>query len=65
METKKILVEKTERNIVESAMANSENEKLDILSFVVGGVLKGSGGSTLCDQPPDYRAFADSTYVKR
>lgn len=61
MATKKILVENSERDIVAKAVANSENEKLDILNFVIGGLQT----ELACNQPPDYRAYADGTYVKR
>lgn len=61
MNLKKILVDSSEKDIVAKAMANSANEKLDILNFVMGA----AAGSEICNQPPDYRAFADSTYVKR
>lgn len=62
MNSKKILVDNSENDIVAKAVANSENEKLDILNFVVGA---GGRDAFACDMPPDYRAYADSTYVKR
>ncbi len=61
MATKKILFENSERDMVANAMADSENEKLDILNFVLGGLQS----ILACNQPPDYRAYADGTYVKK
>lgn len=61
MATKKILVENSERDIVAEAIANSENEKLDILNFVMGSLQT----VVVCNEPPDYRAYADGTYVKK
>ncbi len=67
MSTKKILVEKSERGIVARAIENSVNERLDILGFVAGASVGGGLGedSFACGVEPDYRAYADSTYVKK
>lgn len=61
MNSKKILVENSERDIVIEAMQSSENEKLDIMNFVVGGL----AAALICNEPPDFKAYADSTYVKK
>lgn len=62
MREKKILVEKSEKSMIAEAVTSSENEKLDILRFVLGGFVDPPPG---CNAPPDYLAYADSTYVKR
>jgi hypothetical protein len=62
MKSKKILVEKSERGILKTALSHPGNEKLDILSFVMAGT-----SASIVDPTAycDTRAFADQTYVKR
>jgi len=61
MTNKKIMAEKSESQIIAKAISNSENEKLDILSFVLGG----TATVPVCNEPPGYQAYADCTYVKK
>lgn len=61
MNSKKILVQSSERNMLVEALKNQGNEKLDILNFVVGGLAT----TATCNQPPNYPAFVESTYVRK
>jgi hypothetical protein len=68
MNTKKIMASSSDKKVLAKALSSSANERLDILQFVMGASddPENPGGDTFaCDTAPDFKAYADCTYVKK